>query len=183
MSAAAGIEAPERIVDLVIEAPAWGDALPDLPAIAEAAAEAALLAAGQATIGQEIAVLACDDARIASLNADFRSKPAATNVLSWPAHPLAPPAPGAHPPAPPAPGPLGDVAIALETCLAEAKAAGLPLKDHVLHLILHGCLHLLGYDHQTEADAALMEDMERRQLARLGIADPYSGGVAGETRR
>ncbi|MEL7172609.1 MAG: rRNA maturation RNAse YbeY, partial [Pseudomonadota bacterium] len=87
MSAAAGIEAPERIVDLVIEAPAWDDALPDLPAIAEAAAEAALLAAGQATIGQEIAVLACDDTRIASLNANFRSKPAATNVLSWPAHP------------------------------------------------------------------------------------------------
>ncbi|MEL6768086.1 MAG: rRNA maturation RNase YbeY [Pseudomonadota bacterium] len=183
MSAAAGIEAQHRIIDLVIEAPAWEEALPDLPAIAETAALAALTAAGHAATGREIALLACDDARIASLNADFRGKPAPTNVLSWPAHPLAPPAPGAHPPALTAPGPLGDVAIALETCLAEAKAAGLPLKDHVLHLILHGCLHLLGYDHQTEADAALMEDMERRQLARLGIADPYAGGEAGEPRR
>ncbi len=69
--------------------------------------------------------------------------------------------------------PLGDVAIALGTVVKEAEAAGLPLKSHTMHLILHGCLHLLGYDHETPQDAELMEELERRALSRAGIADPY----------
>ncbi|MEM7499031.1 MAG: rRNA maturation RNase YbeY [Pseudomonadota bacterium] len=179
----AGAEADDApVVDLVVETEAWVAALPDLAALGEIAAAAALSAAGLAPGDHEIALLACDDARITALNTDFRGKPQPTNVLSWPTHPLAPPAPGRRPPPPPAPGPLGDVAIALETCIAEAEAAGLPLKDHVVHLILHGCLHLLGFDHRTDADAALMEEVERRQLARLGIADPYREGEAGGPR-
>lgn len=182
MSASPAPAISGTLIDLVVEEEGWLTALPDLPALAETAARAALDAAGLSPEDHEIALLACDDARVADLNAEFRGKPSPTNVLSWPAHDLAPLSPGARPPLPPLAGPLGDVAIALETCRREAETAGLPLKDHVLHLILHGCLHLLGFDHETEADAALMEDMERRLLARLGIADPYAGGVAGEPR-
>ncbi|MEM9139520.1 MAG: rRNA maturation RNase YbeY, partial [Pseudomonadota bacterium] len=69
---------------------------------------------------------------------------------------------------------LGDVAIALQTCLREAENAAIPLKNHVTHLILHGCLHLLGYDHQTNEDAARMEDCETTALAAIGIPDPYA---------
>ena len=174
---------PEPVVDLVVEEEGWLDALPDLAGVAERAARLALDAAGVAPEGREIALLACDDARIAELNAGFRGKPAPTNVLSWPAFPLAPPRPGEAPPPPPdGPTPLGDVAIALQTTLREAADAQRPLKDHATHLILHACLHLLGYDHETEADAVLMEGIERRQLAKLGIADPYEEGDAGATR-
>ncbi|MEM6943542.1 MAG: rRNA maturation RNase YbeY [Pseudomonadota bacterium] len=164
------------LVEVVIEAEDWLQTLPDLPALADTAAHAALDAAGLESEGFEIALLACDDARITALNTSFRGREAPTNVLSWPAYDLPPPSTGALPTAPTAPGALGDVAIALETCRREALAAGRPLKDHVVHLILHGCLHLLGYDHETEADAALMEDVERRQLARMGIPDPYDHG-------
>lgn len=179
MSAAAGTE---PLVDLVVEAEAWERALPDLAEVAETAAGLALRSAGLDPDGHAVALLACDDARIAVLNAEFRGKPAPTNVLSWPAFPLAPPRPGARPPAPPGgragrqPGTrlaLGDVAISLETVVKEAEEGGLPLKNHALHLILHGCLHLLGYDHETTADAELMEDLERRALAQAGIPDPY----------
>ena len=68
---------------------------------------------------------------------------------------------------------LGDVAIALQTCAREAKAASKPLKNHVTHLILHGVLHLLGYDHETSEDAERMEGIEREALAKAGIPDPY----------
>ena len=173
------------LVDLVIEDDGWLDALPDLPGLAETAARLALGAAGLAAAGYEIAILACDDARIAALNAGFRGKPTPTNVLSWPAFDLAPARPGSRPAPPPpgdpaAPVSLGDVAIALQTMRREAEAASIPLKDHAIHLILHGCLHLLGFDHETEADAALMEGIERQHLMAAGIADPYSEGDAAE---
>ncbi|MGF1552856.1 MAG: rRNA maturation RNase YbeY [Paracoccaceae bacterium] len=166
------------LVDLVVEHEPWLDALPDLAAVAERAARLALEGAGLSAAGREIALLACDDARIATLNADFRARPAPTNVLSWPAHDLAPPVPGLAP-LPPPPGPLGDVAIALDTVRREAAAGGLSLKDHALHLILHGCLHLLGYDHETEADATLMEGIERERLVAIGLDDPYRNAEAG----
>ncbi|MEM8731795.1 MAG: rRNA maturation RNase YbeY [Pseudomonadota bacterium] len=130
----------------------------------------------------EISLLACDDTRIAALNADFRGKPAPTNVLSWPAEALAPDQPGARPP-PPRPDPdgalcLGDIAIAWETCHREALDANKPLADHVSHLIVHGVLHLLGFDHVDDADAAQMEALEIEILAGLGKPNPYivSGG-------
>ncbi|MEM7190629.1 MAG: rRNA maturation RNase YbeY [Pseudomonadota bacterium] len=146
-------------------------------AVVKSAAGMALDAAGISD-PCEIAVLACDDARIAALNEDFRGKFQPTNVLSWPAHDLAPLIPGETPSHPPAPFDqdsiaLGDVAIALQTCESEAKSAGIPLKNHVMHLILHGCLHLLGYDHETEADAVLMEGLESRAMIEAGFPDPY----------
>ena len=178
MKAAAQHDAAhEPLVDLIVEADGWEQALPGLDAAAAQAAELALSEAGLEPAAYSIALLACDDSRIAGLNSGFRGKPAPTNVLSWPAFPLAPAAPGAPPPRPPAPPsggrlPLGDVAIALQTVAREADERGVPLKNHAIHLILHGCLHLLGYDHETPQDAELMEDLERRALARAGIPDP-----------
>jgi len=124
-----------------------------------------------------VSLLACDDARISELNADFRAKPTPTNVLSWPAEALAPEQEGATPFPPDADDPmgaeLGDIAIAWETCMREAVEQGKPAAAHVTHLLVHGVLHLLGYDHIREKDAELMERCERRILAALGIADPY----------
>ena len=160
---------------MILEDPRWEAA--GLEALAERAARAALTALGLDPAGFEIALLGASDARISELNADFRGKPQPTNVLSWPAAELGAAAEGATP-APPVPGrgmpeSLGDIALAWETCCAEAAAAGKPLADHLTHLVLHGTLHLLGYDHQRDGDATLMEELERKILARLGVADPY----------
>lgn len=177
----------EPLVDLAVEERAWHRALPDLEETATAAARLALGVAGLDRDRFSVTLLACNDARIAELNREFRGKAAPTNVLSWPAFTLAAARSGERPPPPTAPAtagriPLGDVAIALQTVEREAESGGLPLKNHVVHLILHGCLHLLGYDHETEPDAELMEDLERRALAEAGIPDPYGRGGAGEPR-
>jgi len=117
-------------------------------------------------------VMACDDAQIAQLNQDFRGKPQPTNVLSWPAADLSAHKPGAQPKRAVDPE-LGDIAIAYETCLRESQAAGLAILDHLTHLLLHGTLHLLGYDHIEDADAEVMEALEIKMLASLGISNPY----------
>lgn len=163
------------LVETVIEDPRWEAA--GLPALAERAARAALAAAGLDPDRYEIALLGADDARIAALNADFRGRARPTNVLSWPAEDLAPAAEGAAP-TPPAPGgaepaSLGDIALAFDTCAAEAEAAGLTLGQHVTHLVVHATLHLLGYDHRRDGDATRMERLETEILASLGVADPY----------
>lgn len=164
------------LADVVIEDPRWQAA--GLTPLAEAAARALLAEMGLPAVGLTACILGADDARIAALNADFRGKPQPTNVLSWPATDVAPPAPGQAPP-PPEAGPaddpteLGDIALAYETCAREAAAQGKTLADHTSHLIVHGLLHLMGYDHVDDADAALMEGIETRTLARMGIADPY----------
>jgi probable rRNA maturation factor len=166
----------EMLVDTVIEEPRWETA--GLDGLADRAARAVLAELGLEPGGFLICVMGCDDDRIAALNADFRGKPKPTNVLSWPSEDRAPDAPG-EAPEPPEPGDsddpaeLGDIAIAWGVCQAEAADQGKPFADHVTHLIAHGVLHLLGYDHMTEEDAALMEGIEVRALARLGIANPY----------
>lgn len=128
----------------------------------------------------EISLLACDDARIAELNAEFRDKPRPTNVLSWPAEELAAEEPGGTPAAPEpdfmGEMALGDIAISWDTCAREAAEAGKPMGDHVTHLIIHGLLHLLGYDHIRDPDATLMEQIEVEILGILGIDDPYKEG-------
>jgi len=157
-------ERPRRLVEIVFEEPRWEQA--GLAETAEAAARAALEAVKKDPDGFEIGLLACDDARIAGLNAAFRGRSAPTNVLSWPSGDgAAGPADGAVF--------LGDAAIAFETCAAEAAAAGVPLADHAAHLVAHAVLHLLGHDHEDEAEAAAMEAIETKILARLGVADPY----------
>ncbi len=149
----------------------------DLPGLSDRAATATLTVLGIAPGRAEITVLACDDARITDLNREFRDKATPTNVLSWPAQDLAAADPGAVPraPEPDFTGELvlGDIAIAWETCAREAGEAGKPLADHVTHLIVHGLLHLLGYDHIRDADATLMQRLEVRVLGTLGVDDPY----------
>ena len=174
----------DDLADVMIEDPAWLAVMPDLEVAAGAAARLAFEAAGLDAGQYSVSILACQDQRIAALNEAFRGRAEATNVLSWPAFDLAPIRPGGLPPAPPAPEPgrrqaVGDVAVALQTARAEAEALEIPLKDHVIHLILHGCLHTLGFDHETEADAETMEGIETRALARIGIPDPYRRGGAG----
>lgn len=165
------------LVDIVIEDARW-EAF-GLPALAERACGAALAGLGLAAEGFSIVVMGCDDARIAALNADFRGKPKPTNVLSWPSEERAAEVYGDAPELPEAgdaddPEELGDIAIAYETCAREAEEQSKPMADHVTHLLVHGLLHCLGYDHEDEADAALMEATEVRILATLGLSDPYS---------
>jgi len=159
-------------VDCIVADDRWGD----LTALAERATDAALAGAGLEPSVFEISLMACDDATIAGLNADFRAKAQATNVLSWPSDERGAMAEGEAPVAPKIPqdAELGDIAISYDTCAAEAAAAGKPFADHVTHLIVHGTLHLLGYDHVRDGDAALMEGLEVEILGNLGISDPYS---------
>ena len=121
---------------------------------------AAQLAAGSSP-ESDVAVLLTTDERLRGLNAQFRGKDASTNVLSFPA------ATGED-------GPLGDVALAFGVCDREAREQGKPLIDHLRHLVIHGVLHLRGYDHEDAGEAVAMEGLERRLLARLGVADPYA---------
>jgi probable rRNA maturation factor len=166
------------LVDLVIEDDRWNE--DHLSALTERAARAVFKHLGLPVAGYEIVCMACDDTRIAALNADFRGKPQPTNVLSWPAWDLAAEEDGAAPDAPPPPDSdpdspecLGDIAIARDTCLREAAEQGKTVDDHLTHLVVHSVLHLLGYDHIRDKDAALMEEIETRILATMGIADPY----------
>jgi probable rRNA maturation factor len=122
--------------------------------------------------------MGCNDARIAELNAEFRAKGQATNVLSWPSEDRAPEFAGEAPRLPEPgeaddPESLGDIAIAWETCAREAAEQGKTMDAHITHLIVHGLLHLLGYDHVDDDDAELMETTETDILATLGVADPY----------
>lgn len=156
-------------VEVVREDDAWDGS--GIEEIAEVSVRAALdhlgIAAG------EVAILACDDARIARLNADHRDRAGATNVLSWPSAERAAATEGGSP-APPEEAELGDVAVAFETCAAEARTAGIALGDHLSHLLVHATLHLLGYDHVRDGDAALMERLEIEILGKMGLDDPYS---------
>ena len=166
----------EPLVETLIEDHRWHGL--DLAPLAERAARAALAGAGIAPQGFTLCLMACDDARIAVLNAQFRGKAQATNVLSWPSGDRAAEIIG-DPPPPPEPGDaddplhLGDVALAFDTCQREAAEQEKSLSDHACHLIVHGTLHLLGYDHEDDADAALMERLEISALATLGVANPY----------
>jgi len=160
-------------VDVIIEDPRWAEV--DFETLAEVASDAALTRLGLDQAVFEISILACDDARIAVLNQDFRAKPTPTNVLSWPSDERAAEAEGEMPDTP-TEGPdseLGDIAIAYDTCAREAAEQKKPFADHVTHLIVHGTLHLLGFDHENEPDAALMEGLETEILGNLGLADPY----------
>lgn len=162
--------------DLLIDGGDWAPAR--LEPLVARATEAALRGVDLDPGAFAVSFLATDDARIADLNAEFRGKPTPTNVLSWPSEERAAGHPGAMPDLPVpasegAPEELGDIALAYETCAREAAAAGKTLEDHLAHLVVHGVLHLLGFDHETDADAALMERLETHILASIGVADPY----------
>jgi probable rRNA maturation factor len=152
------------MIEIQVEDAGWRAALPEAETLAEAAAEAALAALSAPTPG-DLVVLLTNDSEVRDLNARFRGKDQPTNVLSFPA--------GANPH-----GHLGDVALALGVCAAEAKAQGKPLGHHMQHLVAHGVLHLLGYDHQEDGEAEGMEALEREILAGLDVPDPYAGDAA-----
>ncbi len=153
-----------------VEDEAWFDTAPWYREITLRIMEQTLMESGLTPKDLEISVLLSTDERIAGLNAEFRGKPIPTNVLSWPAKDCAP----ADAPHTPEDGFLGDLAFARETIEKEAEKQHVTAETHFAHLFSHGVLHLMGYDHQTDADAEVMEGIERRALARLGIADPYA---------
>ncbi len=160
-----GSEAPS--VEARVEAAGWR-AIAEAERFAERAALGALAAAGVAASRAEVALLLTDDARIAALNAAFRGRNAPTNVLSWPSVAWDGPASAADLAAlGPAPF-LGDVALSIETLRREAESFGRDLEHHAAHLIVHGVLHLLGYDHEDGESAARMEAVEDDALSRLG---------------
>ncbi|MFT7593335.1 MAG: putative rRNA maturation factor [Paracoccaceae bacterium] len=163
-------------MDLTLEDPRWASLTLDTLAVRATAAALTHLSLDPDLC--EFTLLACDDARITDLNKAFRDKPTATNVLSWPTTDLAADQLGGQPhrPEPDFTGEiaLGDIAIAWETCTQEAETGGIALHDHVTHLIVHGLLHLLGYDHIRDPDATLMEQLEGEILGKLGISDPYT---------
>jgi len=167
------------IVDIVIEDDRWEAA--GLSRLAETSARAVATHLGYDPALYQAVVMGCDDARIAELNGTFRDKAKPTNVLSWPSAERGPEYAGEAPELPEpgtleAPEPLGDIAIAYDTCAREAAEQEKTFDAHVTHLLIHGILHLFGYDHIDDDDAELMEDTERQILAALGIADPYAGG-------
>jgi probable rRNA maturation factor len=165
----------EPLVDTVIEDDRW-EAF-GLEPLANRAVRAAFAEMGLPEVGFTLCVMGCDDARILELNGDFRGKAKPTNVLSWPSEERG--ADEGSVPELPEPGDaddpesLGDIAISYDTCATEALAADKPMADHVTHLTVHGLLHLLGYDHINDSDAELMQALEVRILARMGLSDPY----------
>ena len=149
------------MTDVEIEDAAWTKALPDAEALVLEAAGATL--ASEGAVGEGVTLLLTDDATVADLNRRFRGQDRPTNVLSFPA----PQNPERF---------LGDIALAYGVCAHEAQEQGKPLKHHLQHLVAHGVLHLLGYDHMNDAEALGMEELERVILAGLGIPDPYLAG-------
>jgi probable rRNA maturation factor len=180
--------APAPAIYVIIESPLW-QAVPEAAdTVRRAIAQAAGPDAGKRRGRSEIAVLLCDDAAIARLNARWRGHDRPTNVLSFPApdrrqrtedrgrnEPVRAGFKPARTRSSAFRRPLGDIAIAYETVAREAAAERKPVADHLAHLAIHGFLHLLGYDHENEREAERMELVERDILARIGIADPYAG--------
>ena len=126
----------------------------------------------------EIAILACDNEKIQELNSNFRGINKNTNILSWPEKDLSPKVSGTMPMKPEPinqePMFLGNLAISFEFIVKEAKKLNKDFYNHLYHLISHGTLHLLGFVHDLELDAKIMENKEREILSKVGIADPYS---------
>jgi probable rRNA maturation factor len=152
-------------LDIARNVDAW-DGLPEAEALAERALEEAASRAGvQLRPNAEVSLLLTGDMEIRGINKEWRGKDKPTNVLSFPA---VPPEKLARAPF------LGDIAMAFETIEREAAADGKLLADHFSHLVVHGFLHLVGYDHETEAEAEAMESLETKILAALGIGDPYA---------
>jgi probable rRNA maturation factor len=162
---------PSDNLDILVDVPGWTTAFDDIEAVCRRAVEAAMAMAPEDRRDHAVSLLLTDDETMRRLNRSYRGQDKATNVLSFPAA-FEPNGEGAvpHRDDPPL---LGDIALGLEAAIREAEDEGKPLADHVCHLIVHGTLHLLGYDHEDDADARIMEHLETRVLAGLGVSDPY----------
>jgi probable rRNA maturation factor len=155
-------------LDIRAPSPSWRK-LPRARTMARQTVAACIAETGLKTRdGAEMSLLLASDAEVGALNARWRGEDKPTNVLSFPAAPADRLLESAT---------LGDVALAFETVAREAEASGVPLADHYRHLVTHGFLHLIGYDHETDDEAERMEALETRILARLGVADPYADGA------
>lgn len=155
---------PTASVEVIGESPLW-DAFPQAEALATRAALAALASSGVSVMdGAELSILLADDAKLRELNRTWRDKDKPTNVLSWPAADPGDLATSPH---------CGDVALSYETLAREAAEEGKSVSDHFQHLIVHGVLHLVGYDHETDDEAKEMETLEVNILSEMGVADPY----------
>ena len=155
-------------IAVALEDPGWATAEREAASLCRRAAMAALRGAGYSGPG-ELAILLTDDRRVAALNDRWRGQSGATNVLAFATGETATGG---------APRLLGDVVVARETVTAEALDQGKPLAAHLAHMVVHGTLHLLGFDHRSSGEAARMEALEARVLAGLGIADPYGEEAA-----
>ena len=142
--------------DLILEDDSW-QAIPDLEQVCQAAFEAARKVEPADGV---VSLMLADDDALHELNRQFRGKDKPTDVLSFPADAMDRPL-------------LGDIAVAHGVSLADANAQGKALADHLTHLLIHGYLHLMGHDHETQAEAGIMEALEIKALASLGIANPY----------
>ena len=164
-------------LDIAIEADAEWDSSSDWASLARSAATAAIAESAFPQLGNgeravELSIRLTSDEEVHALNSEWRGKDKATNVLSFPM------AEEVELEAAVEDGPelmLGDIVLARGVCAAEAADKGVPLENHAAHLMVHGTLHLLGYDHMDDDSASDMEAREVRALARLGIADPYEG--------
>ena len=151
-------------IDMSVEAGHWPE--PEmLEALVRRAIGAALDVLGEDASASELSLVFTDDKAIRALNAQWRAQDKATNVLSFPAFDMAP--------GYPVPPVLGDIVIAHETVEREAALELKPFDHHLTHLVVHGFLHLLGYDHEIDEEAEEMEALETRILASLGVDDPY----------
>ena len=160
-------------IAVAIEADSWSRSLADAEALVGRAAVAALAASCPALPAARVSVLLTDDPTQQALNKEWRGRDEPTNVLSFPATRTR----EGETPQPEFAGvplELGDIALGFEICAAEAGAAGKTLAHHAQHLVVHGVLHLIGYDHQDEAEAERMERLETRILGGLGVPDPYA---------
>lgn len=156
------------VTEILVVADCWR-AEAEAEAVIHRAIETAAGAVDEDTGDAELAIMLTDDAGIRTLNANWRGVDKPTNVLSFPALKPTGPALADDPPRM-----LGDIAIAYETVRREADDERKAFDHHLSHLAIHGFLHLIGYDHETDGEAGEMENLERRILARLGIADPYA---------
>ena len=155
-------------LDISVPSPLWRR-LPRARPIARETIAAAAAESSDVSEG-DVSLCLADDSALRALNLSWRGIDKPTNVLSFPAPP-----PGRRGD----PTTLGDIVLAYETLVREAEDLGVPLADHYRHLLAHGFLHLIGYDHQTDAEAECMEALETRILTRLGAGDPYAREVVG----
>ena len=165
--------AEELVVDVAVRCPLWTDGVKEADALCRTAALACYRATASGPA--EVSIVLADDGLIRDLNREYRGRDKATNVLSFPSEGSKEP-----PVSSGAPRMLGDVIVAHETVAAEAVAQGKTLGDHLSHLVVHGMLHLLGYDHEQDTVAEKMEALEVKILAGLDIADPYGHSSEGD---
>jgi probable rRNA maturation factor len=152
-------------LDISAPSPLWRR----LPRARPIARETIAAAAAESSLSEgDVSLSLADDSALRALNLSWRGIDKPTNVLSFPA-----------PPGRPGDATLGDIALAYETLAREADDLGVSLADHYRHLLVHGFLHLIGYDHETDAEAERMEGLETRILAQLGVSDPYAREVVG----